>query len=511
MPKVFWAEVVNTANYILNMAYTRVLSNKTACEMWHEHKPSVSHMKTFGSVYCAKIPAEKRSTFDPKPVLAIFIGYSDLSRSYKLYNVKSEKVFINKDVKFDERLSWNWDNEIVENSGDVFLGVDEQLQGDNYELTNLEDENLAVKGTRSLEDIYNKCNLAMTDPTSFWIYRTKLNLDGSINKYKARLAVNESINWGGLENIPFGCQVSRSKWNLKEKIYIAQPEGYERIDDYFKGQGLNRSITEPTFYVKSSNESAELVVALYVDDLLITRPDTEYLQEFKAQMMSIFEITGLGLMSYFLKMEVQKNTPLTAGNKFSKNDGSAKADGSIYRSIVGSLLYLSATKPDIRYATCLLSRVIQTPSLVHFTAAKRILRYVKGMIVFGLLYLKKDSGELQGFSDNDWARSVDDSKSTGSFCFLLGSAVFTRASKKQEIVAQSSAEAEYIAIALAAIHTKWLRKDAIKDQEIELRYCQTDDQLADIFTIGLGKERFELLRAGLGIYQVPNQGGVLKG
>lgn len=97
------------------------------------------------------------------------------------------------------------------------------------------------------------------------------------------------------------------KPGMREFFFFAQSR-YERIDDYFKGQGLNRSITEPTFYVKSSNESAELVVALYVDDLLITRPDTEYLQEFKAQMMSIFEITGLGLMSYFLGMEVQKSS-----------------------------------------------------------------------------------------------------------------------------------------------------------------------------------------------------------
>ncbi|XP_021299428.1 uncharacterized protein LOC110428079 [Herrania umbratica] len=109
------------------------------------------------------------------------------------------------------------------------------------------------------------------------------------------------------------------------------------------------------------------------------------------------------------------NNLLTVRNRLSKSDGSIDADGFIYRSMIGSLLYLSATKPNIMYATSLLSRFMQALSLLHFKAVKRILRHIKGTVEYGLMYRGKDGNELQGFSDSDWAGAVDDSNSTGGF------------------------------------------------------------------------------------------------
>ncbi|EOX99849.1 Uncharacterized protein TCM_008823 [Theobroma cacao] len=110
------------------------------------------------------------------------------------------------------------------------------------------------------------------------------------------------------------------------------------------------------------------------------------------------------------------------------------------------------------FATSLLSRFMQNPSEVHFIAVKRILKYVKGTVNFGLIYMKQKSSQLLGFSDSDWAGFLDDSKSTRDFCFSFGSVVFGWSSKKQEVVTQSTAEAEYIACAAAANHALWLRK-----------------------------------------------------
>ncbi|WRX13419.1 Integrase [Theobroma cacao] len=184
LPKTFWAEVVNTANYILNISQTRVLMQTTPYESWFGRKPSVEHLRIFRSIYYAKVPDEKRSKLDEKSVTGILISYSEL-------------------IKVPEE-------------------IDEEID--------IEDESLTMRGTRSLQKIYDRCNVAIVEPVSFdeavkdnrwvqamnqememiekngtwilidkptdqhiirekWIYKTKLNVDGIINKYKARLVV----------------------------------------------------------------------------------------------------------------------------------------------------------------------------------------------------------------------------------------------------------------------------------------------------------------------------------
>lgn len=151
------------------------------------------------------------------------------------------------------------------------------------------------------------------------------------------------------------------------------------------------------------------------------------------------------------------STPLAINEKLSKTDGDAKADVTQYRSLVGCLLYLTATRPDLMFSTSLLSRFMHSSSLTHFGVGKRVLRYLKGTADFGIWYSKSD-GKLEGFVDSDWAGSIDDSKSTTGYVFSLGSGVFSWNSKKQDVVAQSSAKAEYIAAAAASNQAIWIRK-----------------------------------------------------
>ncbi|XP_017628831.1 secreted RxLR effector protein 161-like [Gossypium arboreum] len=140
--------------------------------------------------------------------------------------------------------------------------------------------------------------------------------------------------------------------------------------------------------------------------------------------------------------------------KLSKNDGEKICDPSIYRSIVGSSLYLTTTTPDLIFPTTLLSRFMSSPSDVHLGVAKRVLRYVKGTTSEWLDYLKVGNVKLIGYSDRDWAGSLDDMKSIQVF-FNLGSRAIYSSSKKQQVVAQSTAEAKYnVAAANQAI---WLR------------------------------------------------------
>ncbi|XP_057491374.1 secreted RxLR effector protein 161-like [Actinidia eriantha] len=142
-------------------------------------------------------------------------------------------------------------------------------------------------------------------------------------------------------------------------------------------------------------------------------------------------------------------TPMNQNEKFCKEDGAANVDERLYRTLIGCLMYLTATRPDIMNDVSLLSRYIHCDSEIHFQAAKRIVRYIKGTIDYGLKFCQVKNCTLQGYSNSDWVGCVDDMRSTSGYCFSFGYAIFSWCFKKQEIIAQSTAEVEYVAAAAA--------------------------------------------------------------
>ncbi|CAL1405651.1 unnamed protein product [Linum trigynum] len=208
-------------------------------------------------------------------------------------------------------------------------------------------------------------------------------------------------------------------------------------------------------------------------------------EEFKKTMVREFEMTDIRLMSYYLGIEVNQkeegifishsgfakevlkkfkmenynpvSTPAECGLKLSKDDKGEKVNSTEFRSLVGSLRYLTCTRPDILYSVGLVSRYMEAPTMSHWNAAKRILRYIKGTIDHGLVYTKSETFKLVGYCNSDWAGDMDDRKSTTGFVFFLGDTTFTWSSKKQAIVTLSTCEAEYVATSCAC-HAIWLRK-----------------------------------------------------
>ena len=164
----------------------------------------------------------------------------------------------------------------------------------------------------------------------------------------------------------------------------------------------------------TSKKNMMLIVVLYVDDVIFTGNDTYLVKNYKSVMNDEFEMTDMGLLKYFLGVEVEKNenkifisqakyvnevlegfnmqdcktaiTPTVMGLKLSKEDNDKDFDPSLYESIVGSLMYLNATRPNIMYTIILIYRFMETPKETHWKAAKRILRYVNGTKVYGVLY-----------------------------------------------------------------------------------------------------------------------------
>ncbi|CAL9001992.1 unnamed protein product [Prunus brigantina] len=279
-------------------------------------------------------------------------------------------------------------------------------------------------------------------------------------------------------------------------------------------------------------------------------------------MMQKYEMTNLGLLYHFLgrgviqsdnciflhqrkyastflqKFGLQEcksvSIPLVPNDKLRKDDDSGAADETQYLKLVGSLLYLTATRPDIMYAACLLSRFMHCPTNKHYGTAKRVLRYIQGTLNFGLEYKKGEGTVLIGFCDSDWSGSEDDMRSTSGYAFIFGSEVFSWASVKQQCVALSTAEAKYISALEATAQATWLRfvledfgemqvvatplncdntsaiaitknpifhqktkhinrryhyiKEALQQGVINLLHCPTKEQVADIFTKALARE-----------------------
>ncbi|XP_062103210.1 secreted RxLR effector protein 161-like [Humulus lupulus] len=197
-------------------------------------------------------------------------------------------------------------------------------------------------------------------------------------------------------------------------------------------------------------------------------------------------MTDLGLMTYFLGMEIKQNdyevfkcqkkyakeilkkfefeeckdmsTPMNSREKLFKEDGTEKIDQAYFRSMIGCLMYLTTTRFDILNTVSIFSRFIHCASEWHLKAAKRVLRYEKGTSDIGIKFTRSKEFKLLGFSDSDWGGSIDDMKSTSGYCFQLSSGVFSWSSKKQEIIAQSTAEAEFVASTAAINQALWLRK-----------------------------------------------------
>ncbi|XP_045791716.1 uncharacterized mitochondrial protein AtMg00810-like [Trifolium pratense] len=264
--------------------------------------------------------------------------------------------------------------------------------------------------------------------------------------------------------------------------------------------------------------------------------DKGMMVEFKKSMMEAFDMTDLGKMRFFLGIEIlQKsegificqrkyatdilkkftmseskpvNCPIVPGSKINRDVNGAAVDDTYFKKIVGCLMYLTATRPDIMFSVSLISRYMSKPTELHLQAAKRILRYLKGTTSYGIFYKKGGETDLLAFTDSDYAGDEEDSKSTSGYVFFLSSGAVSWMSKKQPIVTLSTTEAEFVAAATSACQAVWMRRilknishvqEGSTDGEIELVHCVTQEQDADLMTKALKLEAFQKLRKKMGM------------
>jgi hypothetical protein len=258
-----------------------------------------------------------------------------------------------------------------------------------------------------------------------------------------------------------------------------------KLDSELISLGFEKCSVEHVVYRKGAGDSF-LVVGVYVDDLIICGPSVVKIEEFKRQMMHTFNMSDLGLLSYYLGMEVTQkegeilicqssyaakilelchmtgcnptDTPMEQRIKLIAAKKGTEKDVTRYKSVIGSLRYLVNTRPDLSFVVGLVSRFMEGPNKEHWTAIKRIVRYIAGTLNYGIKLKKGGNCELSllGYTDSDCSGDLVHMKSTSGILFFLGSNPVTWSSQKQKVVALSSCEAEYIAAALGVCQGVWL-------------------------------------------------------
>ncbi|GJR59532.1 putative ribonuclease H-like domain-containing protein, partial [Tanacetum coccineum] len=385
---------------------------------------------------------------------------------------------------------------------------------------------------------------------------------------------------------------------IDEEVYVSQPPGfldpkypekvykvvkalyglhqaprawYATLSTFLLKNGYRRGTIDKTLFLKKDKHDI-ILVQVYVDDIIFGSTKKSWCDEFEALMKSRFQMSSIGELTFFLGLQVKQkpdgifisqdkyvaeilkkfdfasvktvSTPIETQEPLVKDEEASDVDVHLYRSMIGSLMYVTASRPDIMFAVCACSRFQVTPKTSHLSAVKRIFRYLKGKPKLGLWYPRESSFDLESYSDSDYAGANLDRKSTTGGCQFLGRRLITWQCKKQTIVATSTTEAEYVAAASCCGQVLWIQnqmldygfnfmntkiyidnesticivknpvyhsktkhiairhhfiRDAYEKKLIQVLKIHTNDNVADLLTKAFDVSRFQFLVVSIGM------------
>eukprot|EP00253_Pinus_taeda_P005880 PITA_05880 len=291
---------------------------------------------------------------------------------------------------------------------------------------------------------------------------------------------------------PDNKSVVGSKWIYK--VNHAPRAWYTQIDTYLRGLSFTKTEADVNLYhiVVDANL---LILVLYVDDLILTGYE-KLICSFKEDLAREFEMKDMGFMHYFLGLQVwhgdgqlfvsqgkyssevlqifhmdkckPKDTPLTTNWRKESSSSREAVDATVFRQLVGSLMYMVNTRPDICYVVNQLSQVMVKPTKLYWKATKYVSRYLRGITKYGLWYRRIEGVKLRGFTNVDWVGTLLYKKSTSGAIFSVGSAVISWYSRQHKFLALSTIEVEYMAASQETCETIWMRKVLVGNFSLEM-------------------------------------------
>nr|GEX32597.1 retrovirus-related Pol polyprotein from transposon TNT 1-94 [Tanacetum cinerariifolium]GEX38026.1 retrovirus-related Pol polyprotein from transposon TNT 1-94 [Tanacetum cinerariifolium] len=494
--------------------------------------------------------------FDPKSYEGAFLLYSQNSKAYIILNKHTMKVEESLNVTFDE----------TPHPSKTLPLEDDDL---------VEEETIEFVSNDVWELVPNPMN--MTIIGTKWVFRNKLDENGVVSRKKARLVAQgynqqEGIDYDEtyapvaiLESIrillAYACALDFKLFQMDVKsaflndfinkeVYVPQPSGfidfakpnhvyrlkkalyglkqapkaeYDRLKAFLIKHDYSMGMVDSTLFTKKKDPDL-IIVQIYVDYIIFGSTCQEMCDDFVKIMHDEFEIK----------------------TKLTKDVEGESVDNTKYRGMIGSLLYLTTSRPDIMFSVCLCARFQENPKASHLEAVKRIFRYIKGTMHLGLWYPKGSGIETLVYADSDHARDYVDRKSNSGICKFMGCCLTSWFSKKQTALAISTTEVEYVSAGKACQQALWMKqvlvdygirlhdipimcdnKEAIdlsknpiqhsRTKHIEIRHhllrenvqkrnifiemVSSEDNIADILTKPLKHEPFNYLRLGLGMME----------
>lgn len=473
---------------------------------------------------------------------------------------------------------------------------------------------------------------------SRWVFKRKLNVDGKIDRFKARLVAQGFAQRIGVDFDDSFAPVAMHSTlrvlltiagyrkmqvkhldvkaaylygTLEEEVFMRQPPGYavphkeqqvcrlkksiyglkqaartwhRTITDMLLKMGFEQCKSDSCLYRKKYAGGEWMYILLYVDDILVVCKQPKYIRKVELELQTKLKITKLGNVSCFLGIRVVRDQegfynlsqecfikkmansfglasakgskfPMDTGYFKNRQDSKPLPNIAEYQRLIGSLLYIAThSRPDISACVGILSRKVSSPTLVDWTEARRVVRYLLQTINYGLR-LGAPGAELKlvGYCDSDWAGDSSDRKSCSGYLYRIGGATVSWVSRKQSCVATSTMEAEYIALSGAAQEAVWLRslldelgetqvqattvyednrscldfvaldhqkkrskhidiryhytRDVCAAGAIDLQFCSSEEMIADILTKPLGAERVRKFVAKMGLVSIPGGSG----
>ncbi|GJV56833.1 putative ribonuclease H-like domain-containing protein [Tanacetum coccineum] len=398
-----------------------------------------------------------------------------------------------------------------------------------------------------------------------WVYRNKKDERGIVIKNKARLVAQGYTQEEGIDYDEVFTSVARIEAirlflayaSFKDFVvyqmdvrsaflygfaFNAPRAWYETLSTYLLDNRFQRGKIDKTLFIRRDKGDI-LLVQVYVDDIIFGSTKKELCTEFEKMMHKKFQMSSMGELTFFLGLQVKQkedgifisqdkyvteilkkfgfsdvktaSTPMETHKPLLKDADGEDVDEHMYRSMIGSLMYLTSSRPDIMFVVCVCARFQVNPKVSHLHAVKRIFRYLKGQPKLGLWYPKDSPFDLVAYTDSDYAGASLDRKSTIGGCQFLGCRLISWQCKKQTVVANSITEAEYVAASIKnpVFHLKTkhieIRHHFIRDSNekklIQMIKIHTDKNVADFLTkafdkgIGVNASDSKLMMLGINL------------